>query len=99
VSIRPQLAAKKAARDIAFVKRTLNTLFKDLNIYSLRPVAVFDAASIGPATGSLGGTRIGPSGGVRLELVSYVNFTLGYAGNVNHRIDEDKGALFFSIDI
>jgi hypothetical protein len=90
-------AAAKAANDIAFVKRTLNTVFKDLNIFSISPVFVFDAATIGPASGPLGGTRIGPGGGVRLELASYVNFTLGYAWNVDHKVNEDKGAVFFSI--
>jgi hypothetical protein len=94
-----KVAAQKAANDIAFVSRTLNTLFKDLNIFSVSPVAVFDMASIGPAKGTLGGTRIGPGGGIRLELVSYVNFTLGYAWNVNRQSGEDQGAVFFSIDI
>jgi hypothetical protein len=92
-------AARKAANDIAFVKRTLNTLFKDLNIFSVGPVAVFDAASIGPARGGLGGSRIGPGGGIRLELASYVNFTLGYAWNVDRQPGEGKGALFFSIGV
>jgi len=92
-------AAQKAASDIAFVDRTLNTLFKDLNIFSVSPVAVFDTAWIGPAKGALGGNRIGPGGGIRLELASYVNFTLGYAWNVNRQPGEGKGALFFSIGI
>jgi hypothetical protein len=98
-AIDQQAAARKAANDIAFVKRTLNTLFKDLNIFSVGPVAVFDAASIGPARGALGGSRIGPGGGIRLELASYVNFTLGYAWNVNRQPGEGKGALFFSIGV
>jgi len=92
-------AAQKAAADIAFVKRTLNTLFKDLNIFSVSPVVVFDTAWIGPAKGPLGGTRIGPGGGIRLELVSYVNFTVGYAWNVNRQPGEGQGALFFSIGV
>ena len=98
-AIDQNLAAKKAANDVAFVNRTLNTLFKDLNIFSVSPVAVFDTASIGPAMGGLGGTRIGPGGGIRLELVSYVNFTLGYAWNVDRQPGEGKGALFFSVDV
>jgi hypothetical protein len=98
-AIDQKLAAKKAANDIAFVNRTLNTLFRDLNIFSVSPVVVFDTASIGPAKAGLGGARIGPGGGIRLELVSYVNFTLGYAWNVNRQPGEGKGALFFSIDV
>jgi len=98
-AIDQKAAAQKAANDIAFVKRTLNALFKDLNIFSVAPVAVFDAASIGPARGALGGSRIGPGGGIRLELASYVNFTLGYAWDVNRQPGEGKGALFFSIGV
>lgn len=98
-AIDQKLAAQKAANDIAFVNRTLNTLFKDLNIFSVSPVAVFDMASIGPAKSGLGGTRIGPGGGVRLGLVSYVNFTVGYAWNANRRPGEGPGAVFFSIDV
>ena len=98
-AINQKLAAQKAANDIAFVKRTLNTLFKDLNIFSVSPVAVFDMASIGPTKNGLGGTRIGPGGGIRLGLVSYVNFTLGYAWNVNRGPAEGRGAAFFSIDV
>jgi hypothetical protein len=98
-AIDQKLAAQKASNDIAFVNRTLNTLFKDINIFSVSPVAVFDFASIGPSKGSLGGNRFGPGGGIRLELVSYVNFTLGYAWNVHQQPGEGSGALFFSINV
>jgi hypothetical protein len=98
-AIDQKAASQKAADDIAFVNRTLNTLFKDLNLYSVGPVAVFDRAAIGPTSGSLGGSRIGPGGGVRVELASSVNFTLGYAWNVDNRPGEGKGALFFSINV
>jgi hypothetical protein len=94
-----KVAAKKADNDIAFVNRTLNTLFKDLNLYSVSPVAVFDAASIGPSKGALGGNRIGPGGGIRLELASSMDFTIGYAWNVYHQPGEGNGALFFSINV
>jgi len=98
-AIDQKLAARLAASDIAFVSRTLNTLFRDLNIFSIGPVAVFDTAWIGPAKGDVGGNRIGPGGGVRLELASYVNFTLGYAWNVDRKPGEGGGALFFSIGL
>jgi len=98
-AIDQKLAAQKAAGDMAFVDRTLNTLFKELNIFSISPVAVFDTAWVGPAKGALGGNRIGPGGGIRLELASYVNFTVGYAWNVSRQPGEGKGALFFSIGV
>jgi hypothetical protein len=98
-AIDQKLASQKAGNDMAFVDRTLNTLFNDLNIFSVSPVAVLDIASIGPAQGTSGGNRIGPGGGIRLELASYVNFTLGYAWNVNRQPGEGRGAVFFSIDV
>jgi len=98
-AINQKAAKKKSAGDIAFVNRTLNTLFKDCDIYSIGPVGVFDAASIGPQKGTLGGSRIGPGGGVRVELASSATFTLGYAWNVNRQPGEGEGALFFAIGV
>lgn len=96
--INQALAGDKAKADMAFVDRTLKTLFNDLNIFSVSPVAIFDVASIGPSNTAFGGTRIGPGGGIRFELASSVNFTLGYAWNINQHPGEGKGALFFSIN-
>jgi hypothetical protein len=98
-AIDQKVATKKSDGDIAFARRTINTLFKDCNIYSIGPLGVFDAASIGPQKGSLGGSRIGPGGGVRVELASSATFTLGYAWNVNRQPGEGDGALFFAIGI
>jgi hypothetical protein len=92
-------ATRKAAGDIAFVNRTLNTLFKDFNIFSIAPLGVFDSAWIGPSKRGLGGNRIGPGGGLRVELASSATFTLGYAWNVNRMPGEGAGALFFSLGV
>ena len=92
-------AAQQAKNDMTFTRRTLNTLFNDVNIYSISPVIVFDVARIGPANGGLGGTRYGPGGGVRLELASVAHFTLGYAWNVNGAPGEGRGNVFFTIGI
>ena len=92
-------AGKKAASDMAFTRRTLNTLFNDVNIYSISPVFVFDVARIGPATDRIGGVRYGPGGGIRFELASVAHFTLGYAWNVRRGPDEGRGNVFFSIGI
>ena len=92
-------AAKKAAADMAFTRRTLNTLFNDVNIYSVSPVFVFDVARIGPASGRIGGVRYGPGGGIRFELATVAHFTLGYAWNVRRGPDEGRGNVFFSIGI
>ena len=98
-AIDQQAAKKKSAGEIAFVNRTLNTLFKQCDIYSIGPIGVLDAAAIGPQRRSLGGSRIGPGGGVRVELASSATFTLGYAWNVDHKPGEGDGALFFSIGV
>lgn len=92
-------AGKKAASDMAFTRRTLNTLFNDVNIYSISPVFVFDVARLGPTSGQLGGVRYGPGGGIRFELATVAHFTLGYAWNVRRGPDEGRGNVFFSIGI
>jgi hypothetical protein len=92
-------SGKKASDDMAFTRRTLNTLFNDVNIYSISPVFVMDIARIGPRSGSIGGTRYGPGGGIRLELASVAHFTLGYAWNVKQGPGEGRGNVFFAIGI
>lgn len=92
-------AGQKAIDDMKFTRRTLNTLFNDVNIYSISPVFVFDVARIGPTSGGLGGTRYGPGGGIRFELASVAHFTLGYAWNVKRGPGEGRGNLFFTIGV
>ena len=98
-TIDQRVAKDKAAADMVFIRRTLHTLFHDLNIYSISPVAIFDIAEIGPEARNLGGSRIGPGGGIRFELASSVNFTAGYAWNVNGHPGEGPGAVFFSLGV
>jgi hypothetical protein len=90
-------AQKKAVADLALAHKTLNTLFTEVNTVSLAPIAVLDVAHIGPSQSQAGGTRIGPGGGFRVELASYVDFTFGYAANLFRKVGEDHGAIFFSM--
>lgn len=92
-----QKAASRAKDDLAFTRRTLNTLFKEVNIYSVSPVFVFDVAKISPQGAELGGLRYGPGAGIRLELATLAHFTVGYAWNINQRPGEGRGNVFFSI--
>lgn len=92
-------AEKQATADMAFTRRTLNTLFNDVNIYSISPVFVFDVARIGPRNGVFGGTRYGPGAGIRFELATTAHFTLGYAWNVNGGPGEGRGNIFFAIGV
>ncbi len=92
-------AARKAAADMSYVRRTLDIILKELNIASVSPVFVFDVARIGPAAGGpYSGTRYGVGGGLRFSLLNTVNFTGGYAWNPNRRVGEEPGAVFFSIN-
>lgn len=97
--INKSTAEKQASDDMAFTRRTLNTLFNDVNIYSISPVVVFDVARIGPRSGSLGGTRYGPGAGIRFELATTAHFTVGYAWNVNQQPGEGRGNIFFGIGV
>jgi hypothetical protein len=90
---------KQATNDMAFTRRTLNTLFNDVNIYSISPVFVFDMARIGPRNGAFGGTRYGPGAGIRFELATTAHFTLGYAWNVKSGPGEGRGNIFFAIGV
>jgi len=92
-------AQKQATADMAFTRRTLNTLFNDVNIYSISPVFVFDVARIGPRNGTFGGTRYGPGAGIRFELATTAHFTLGYAWNVKQGPGEGRGNIFFAIGV
>jgi hypothetical protein len=92
-------AEQKAKDDMAFTRRTLNTLFNDVNIYSISPVFVFDVARIGPRNGVFGGTRYGPGAGIRFELATTAHFTFGYAWNVNQGPGEGRGNIFFGIGV
>jgi hypothetical protein len=92
-------AARKAANETRFVRRTINTLINDLNVFSIGPVAVLDVARIGPAGPGVSGMRYGPGGGIRLGVASFVTFIAGYAWNENRQGSEPHGAVFFAIGV
>jgi hypothetical protein len=88
----------KAVNDMAYVQRTINIITKEMNITSISPVAIFDAARIGPnSVGPYRGTRYAVGGGVRFTLVSTVSVTAGYAFNLHRRPGEGAGAFFFTL--
>jgi hypothetical protein len=92
-------AKKKAKDDMVFVRHTMETLLNDLNIYSVSPVFVFDAALLKSHNASAGGMRYGPGLGLRLELVNALSFTGGYAWNVRSGPGEGRGSFFFSMEV
>ncbi len=92
-------AAAKAAVDLALGKRTIDTLFHEVNLFSISPVFVFDAGQISPVVSGEPARRYCVGGGLRLTLASTVRFTAGYAVNANRQPHEGRGALFASLDI
>lgn len=89
--------ARAAENELRYPKQVFNTIVEDLNIWSVSPVAVFDAARIFPEVSPHSGLRYGVGGGVRFTLVGHANFTVGYARNLHRHPQEGAGALFFSI--
>jgi hypothetical protein len=85
-------------KDMAFVFRTSDAAFRELNLFQLSPVWAFDIAGLStPRVGSTG-VRYGSGPGVRLSLAT-LNLTLGYAWNVGRKAGEPRGALFFSVSV
>ncbi|MCM3902191.1 MAG: hypothetical protein ND866_10835, partial [Pyrinomonadaceae bacterium] len=92
-------AESKAKAEMAFTRRTLSTLFNDVNLYSVSPVFVFDVAKLGSGSGGFGSLRYGPGAGLRFEIASTAHFTAGYAWNINPRPGEGNGTMFFSLGV
>ena len=92
-------AQQRADAQMAFTRRTLNTLFNDVNIYSVSPVVVFDVARLSRQQGGDGSIRYGPGLGLRLEFASIAHLTSGYAWNVRRDPSERRGTIFFSIGV
>lgn len=89
-------AERKADQDFAIVDRALDAFVHEINLVSLDPVFVFDAAYAGPTLSSRF-LRYALGAGLRLTLGSHVSFTIGYAGNLNRAQDEPRGAVFFEM--
>jgi hypothetical protein len=98
-SIDQRTATNEASSDMSYVRRTLDTILKEMNIASLSPVLACDVAHLSPG-GNAGyeGTRYGVGGGIRFSLVNTASFTLGYSRNPNPRPGEGSGAFFFSFN-
>ncbi len=87
-----------ALADAAFAFRAADAAFRELNLYQIGPVAVFDFARLStPGVGSTG-FRYAAGPGVRLSLAT-LNLTLGYTFNLNKRVGEGPGSLFVSLDV
>ena len=93
--INKQKAETAAAQELGIAKRTLHTLLYQANIFSAGPAFMFDVARLNHAGAPL--TRYGVGGGIRMTLVSTVNFTVGYVANPTRLPNESRGAFTVSM--
>jgi hypothetical protein len=89
----------RAIRDTKFTGRLLDVIFRELNLYSIAPFAMFDAARIG-GTGSpaFDKLRYAAGPGVRFSVVNF-NVNVGYALNINKQPGERFGSIYFSLNV
>jgi hypothetical protein len=87
---------EQAKSDVDAARSVVRTIEREMNLWAVSPVAVFDAARMWPDP--VRKTRFGPGAGVRLSIVTF-NVTVGYAANLNRAPGEGHGALFFSMDL
>ena len=90
-------AKRRAVEELTPVRHTVRTLFNEVNLESISPVLMFDAARMDPNGGL--GTRFGIGVGLRATLVNSVDFTLGYVANPRRVAGESPGEFFFSMRI
>ena len=90
---------QQADRDIAYAARSLDVIFREINLVEIAPVVTFDAARIRPATSSgFGKTHYGLGAGIRFTIVT-LDFTAGYSFNLNRQPTEPRGAVMLSMTI
>jgi hypothetical protein len=86
-------------RDIAYTARSIDVIFREINLVEIAPVVTFDAARIGPGTSpGFGKTHYGLGAGVRFTIVT-LDFTAGYSFNLNRQPGEPRGAVLLSMTI
>jgi len=87
-----------AFADAAFAIRTTDAAFRELNLFQISPVAIFDAARLSSPHAGSTGLRYGTGAGIRISLAT-LDVTAGYAFNVGRKPGESRGAFFFSLDV
>lgn len=93
-------AKTMAARDMAFPRDVVHSIFHELNVWSLGPALMFDGARIdlGVPPGE-SATRYALGAGLRFTLASTLHLTAGFVWNLNREAGEPHGAPFFTIDV
>ncbi len=88
---------RRAAQDSRSALRALDVLTRELNLFSIDPLFVFDHAVLDNRRQSL--TRSSIGGGLRFSIASTLGFEIGYAFTPNRSPGESAGALFFGLRI
>lgn len=87
----------KADAALKFPSHILSELMGAVNLYSISPTVLFDAARLGPQPPTGGeGTRYGIGPAIRFGLVN-VDFTVGYSFNVQQKPGDPRGAAVFGL--
>jgi hypothetical protein len=90
-------AETKAEDSLKFPNHVLSELLNDLNLYSISPTLLLDAAHLGPQPSTGGtGTRYGVGPAIRFGSIN-VDFTVGYSFNVQERAGEPRGAAVLGL--
>ena len=98
-AINQDAAKARAKANLNFSHSVLNQLLHALNIYSIAPVVLLDAARLGPESSlTQSGMRYGVGPAVRLSLLN-VDLTLGYSVNPNPQLGERRGAPVVNFEI
>jgi hypothetical protein len=92
-------AARLANSDMAFTRRVVDRFFHEINLASVAPVLLLDAARLGPSVPGQSAWRYGIGAGMRVSLVNSVRLTLAYSVNPQPRPGEPRGALSLSCDV
>ena len=98
-AINQDAAKARAKANLNFSHSVLNQLLHALNIYSIAPVVLLDAARLGPESSlTQSGMRYGVGPAVRLSLLN-VDLTLGYSVNPNPQLGDRRGAPVVNFEI
>jgi len=97
-------ARRQAQADMGYARRVLKRITTEINLLSVSPVLLFDAAYLRLQPGDLqprgaSGVRYAVGGGIRFSLVSAARLTVAYAVNPSPRPWERPGAFVFSLDV
>lgn len=91
-------AEKQAKKEMRYPTQVITELSHEANLYSVSPVAFFDAARLWQSPDQPGDLRRGAGVGGRFSLLSF-DVTAGYAWNIHPRPGEGRGAFVFSFGL